>query len=99
MEKQYSNEDVKQVADVLKQLVSCNPQLLFRAAQELSTELSIECIQEQLQPTPNKKRLSKLQFRAGLCMALGKILLNSGQARLSQEDLIAIAQLAPIFNK
>lgn len=91
MTKQYTEDEIKLVADALKQVVSVNPQLLYKAAQQVSANCSLEAIQESFQEQPNKQKYEKIMYRASLCGWIANLLLRSGRAQLDADDLANVA--------
>ena len=91
------DKDIDDIAKALRQVVSCNPQLLFRAAQKCSGDLFFDSIKADIEGKP--KLLDALRFRAALCQAIGGILIRSGRAQLEDSDLAAMSAVMQLKQK
>ena len=87
-DQQFSDEAINDVAAALKQLLSVDPQLLFKAAGKVGSEFMLDSLKVGAQG--KEKAEQTYQFRGGLCLALSRILLNSGRAHLDAQDMGAI---------
>ena len=108
--KEYTPEQIDEVAAALKQVVSVPPQLLYKAAQKARADFILDNMGIELKgpdTTPpvdfNRKkwerRVEALNVRAAICHYLVEILIRSGRAELDNEDTanIIMAMQAGMF--
>ena len=81
--------DIDQIAKALRQVVSCNPQLLFRAAMKVSSDLFFDSVKADFEGKPAK--VDAYRFRAALCQLIGGTLIRSGRAELEMDDVANMA--------
>lgn len=86
----YTPEDIDNVAKALRQVVSVNPQLLYKAAQQVYVDLTLDILNEDCQETPNRKRRDAFTFRCSLCLWISRLLLQSGRAQMDGDDMAAL---------
>ena len=82
-------KDIDDIAKALRQVVSCNPQLLFRATAKCYGDLFLDAIKAEFEHKP--KLVDALRFRAALCHMLGGALIRSGRASLEDSDFSNMA--------
>lgn len=81
--------DIDQIAKALRQVISCNPQLLFRASMKVSSDLFFDSVKADFEGSA--KKVDAYRFRAALCQLIGRTLIRSGRAQLEGDDISAVA--------
>lgn len=87
---------VNELAQVLKEVLGCSPNLLFHAAQKVGAEASIQAIVEQLTPDVTPKQRKKTARIYLIALEIGRILMKTGDVELDDNDvsnMIAFMQL------
>ena len=80
---------VADVAAALKQVLSVSPQLLYEASTKLGSELMVDTMRAEL--TGERKQLERLKYRASICLMLSRVLVQSGRASLTSDDMAAMS--------
>jgi hypothetical protein len=94
---------VTDVAAALLQVLSVSPQLLYEASTKLGSTLMVDAIRAELTPDENGKAQVKLvdriKYRASICLMLSRVLVQSGRASLTADDVGAIIDVLQMSAK
>ncbi len=94
---EYSEEDIRKIADALKQVIAVHPTLLFEATKTAHADWFIEAMGIALQDEKNKK-VDILKYRMWLTMEMGRLIFQSGRAEVTQRMVNDIAMYVNFIN-
>jgi hypothetical protein len=86
MDKEERMAAIEEIAKVLKQVLSVDPQLLFEALKKVGSGAIVEGLQAGAAGASDKK-LRSIARRGALCLAMSQELLASGSAIMSAADI------------
>jgi hypothetical protein len=90
---------VKEVGDALTQVLKTSPQLLYEAALDVASHLAVDSITAAVTPSPDQtKKLARLRLSGFLAMNLAKLLLDTGQAAMTDDQIFNAVYFASRFN-
>ena len=92
-----NKEAIENISKALKQVLSVDPQLLYKAAMGVAADCIIERMGAELSNKPQKAE--KLLVRGALAQQIGHTLLRTGRAHLDDQDVANIATYLQFTNR
>lgn len=86
---EQNEQAIADVAKALKQVLSVDPQLLYKASAQLYAEYFLDRIGAELDNKP--KKAEAMLVRGALCQIIAQTLIKSGRAHLDDQDVANIA--------
>jgi len=88
-EKLTDDQLVKILVKTIKQVLATRPQLLYRAFRQCAGDYFFERMKAEIEGKPNKAQ--NILMRNAICLMAQKVLINSDQASMDDEDKQNIA--------
>lgn len=91
-------EAVDEVAKALKQVLMVSPQLLFEASKKVGADIMLDGLRNEIKGA-SKEKLMRDHIRSAICMSISRLLIQSGLADLTDEDVANMAMALRSMNR